>query len=93
MCSAAPMPQKIMPMRCRSRLDLVKSIKDLQQQLDKANEGADKREAQVQQVENDLNAIATELQRLTPKQQYLRFTTWLLLTEHFTTMLPSDWEL
>ena len=67
-------------MCCRSRLDLVKSIKDLQQQLDKANEGADKREAQLQQVENDLNAIATEMQRLGPKQQYLRFDATLLLT-------------
>ncbi|DBB00026.1 hypothetical protein WJX77_003476 [Trebouxia sp. C0004] len=56
----------------RSRLDLMKAIKDLQEQVDKANDGAEKREAQAMQVENDLNAILTEMQRLEPKQHYLK---------------------
>lgn len=59
-------------MFCRSRLDLMKSIKELQQQVGKANEGAEQREAQLQHVDNDLNAITTELQRLDPQQKYLR---------------------
>ncbi len=50
----------------------MKSIKDLQEQVDKANDGAQKREAQAMQVDNNLNAILTEMQRLEPKQQYLR---------------------
>lgn len=50
----------------------MKAIKDLQEQVNKANDGAEKREAQAMQVENDLNAILTEMQRLEPKQHYLK---------------------
>ena len=58
---------------CRSRLDLMKSVKELQEQVDQANQGGAKREAQAMQVENNLVAIMTQLQRLEPKQQYLRW--------------------
>ena len=51
----------------------MKGIKDLHEQVKKANEGAQKREAQAMQVENDLNAILTEMQRLEPTQHYLKY--------------------
>ena len=50
----------------------MKGIKDLHEQVKKANEGAQKREAQAMQVENDLNAILTEMQRLEPTHHYLK---------------------
>lgn len=50
----------------------MKGIKDLHEQVKKANDGAQKREAQAMQVENDLNAILTEMQRLEPTQHYLK---------------------
>lgn len=56
----------------RSRLDLMKSIKDLTDQVRKAEEGAEKRAAQIMDVENQLNTIMTEMQHLEPKQRFIR---------------------
>lgn len=57
---------------CRSRLDLMKSIRDLTEQVRKAEESGEKRAAQVMEVENQLNAIMTEMQRLEPTQRFNR---------------------
>ena len=57
---------------CRSRLDLMQSIKDLADQVRKAEEGAEKRTAQAMDVENQLNTIMTEMQHLEPKQRFIR---------------------
>lgn len=63
---------------CRSRLDLMKSIKDLTDQVKKAEEGAEKRTAQAMEVENQLNTIMTEMQHLEPKQRHIRYCTPIL---------------
>lgn len=52
----------------------MKSIKDLTDQVKKAEEGAEKRTAQAMEVENQLNTIMTEMQHLEPKQRYIRYT-------------------
>ena len=50
----------------------MKSIKDLTDQVKKAEEGAEKRTAQAMEVENQLNTIMTEMQHLEPKQRHIR---------------------
>lgn len=50
----------------------MKSIKDLTDQVRKAEEGAEKRAAQIMDVENQLNTIMTEMQHLEPKQRFIR---------------------
>lgn len=52
----------------------MKSIKDLTDQVKKAEEGAEKRTAQAMEVENQLNTIMTEMQHLEPKQRHIRYT-------------------
>ena len=48
------------------------SIRDLSDQMRKAEESGAKRAAQVMEVENQLNAIMTEMQRLEPTQRFNR---------------------
>ena len=50
----------------------MKGIRDLTDQVRAAEQGAEKRAAQVMEVENQLNAIMTEMQRLEPTQCFHR---------------------
>lgn len=58
----------------RSRMDLMKARNDLAAQLHTAEDKAAKLEAQCQEVENNLNAVLTEIERLEPKRLHLRCT-------------------
>lgn len=57
---------------CRSRLGLMKGINELQGQVQEQEDKVSKLESQATDVENSLNAILTEMERLRPKRLHLR---------------------
>ena len=67
----------------------MKSIKDLTDQVRKAEEGAEKRAAQAMEVENQLNTIMTEMQHLDPKQRFIRGLLSCMLSQYANHMLSS----
>ena len=50
----------------------MKGISDLQEQVRQQEDKASKLESQATEVENNLNAILTEMERLEPKRLHLR---------------------